>query len=149
MVVLARGTGYVTISRADTLTPNLDNQNEWFEPAPRLSHAVPDCGFLSLEVECKYQTLKRHISGPNHEGSGSDDDCDDVSDDYYDLDLLSKSAWNLKSALYYVTDIERFQPPRKKPRLVTRTYRLLCLKSTTSEELYTRKVSGNSVPNAL
>jgi hypothetical protein len=40
-----------------------------------------------------------------------------------------------------VTDIEHFQPKRKRPKVCHRTYRLLGLKSTTPEELYARKVS--------
>ena len=113
---------------------------EWFAPAPKLTHTVTDAGFLALEVECKYQSLKRHVTGSDDATTSSDDDDDyDVSDDD-DLDLISRSARYVKHGLYYVTDIERFQPPRKKPRLVTRTYRLLGLKSTTPEELFTRKV---------
>ena len=117
---------------------------EWFGPAPRLTHTVTHTGFLALEVECKYPSLKRHVTGADDATTSSDDD-DDVTDDDDDLDLLSRSARYVKHGLYYVTDIERFQPPRKKPRLVARTYRLLGLKSTTPEELYTRKVTSSHI----
>ena len=64
---------------------------------------------------------QRHMSDSS-EGSGSEDDYED-SEDEHDLDLISRSTRYVKYGLYYVTDIERFQPPRKKPKLVTRTYR--------------------------
>lgn len=46
----------------------------------------------------------------------------------------------MKQGLYYVTEMERFAPPRKRPRTVLKNYRLLSLRSTTPEELYQRKV---------
>lgn len=46
----------------------------------------------------------------------------------------------MKQGLYYVTEMERFAPPRKRPRTVLKNYRLLSLRSTTPEELYLRKV---------
>lgn len=46
----------------------------------------------------------------------------------------------MQSALYSITDIEKFQPKRKKSRVFHRTYRLIGLKSTTPEELYSRKI---------
>lgn len=48
-VILARGTGSVTVSSIKTLNNLLGNQPEWFEPAPRIS-GVHDGGFLGLEV---------------------------------------------------------------------------------------------------
>lgn len=53
-VILARGTGAVTVSSVKTLTNLLGKQPEWFEPAPRLS-AVHNGGFLGLEVGAGYQ----------------------------------------------------------------------------------------------
>jgi len=48
-----------------------------------------------------------------------------------------------------VTDMEYFQPKRKRPKLCHRTYRLLGLKSTTPEELYTRKVSEFDITRVI
>ena len=119
----------------------IEGHVEWFCPAPRVSAASPDAGFLSLEVDSKYRNLLKRQRSPDSETSDSDDNDADVSDDESDLDLLSRSSRMLRHGLYYLTDMQRFQPPRKKARLVTRTYRLLCLKSTTPEELFTRLVS--------
>lgn len=46
----------------------------------------------------------------------------------------------MQSTLYSITDIETFQPKRKKSKVLHRTYRILGLKSTTPEELYSRKI---------
>lgn len=46
----------------------------------------------------------------------------------------------MQSTLYSMTDIERFQPKKKKSKVLLRTYRILGLKSTTPEELYSRKI---------
>lgn len=46
----------------------------------------------------------------------------------------------MKQGLYYVTEMERFAPQRKRPRTVLKNYRLLSLRCTTPEELYQRKV---------
>jgi neuroblastoma-amplified sequence len=54
--------------------------------------------------------------------------------------MLGRGAGAVKSALYWVTDSDKFRPPRSDPKIMKRTYRLLGLKSTTPEELYTRKV---------
>lgn len=46
----------------------------------------------------------------------------------------------MQNALYSITDIEKFQPKRKKLKVFHRTYRLLGIKHTTPEELYSRKI---------
>lgn len=46
----------------------------------------------------------------------------------------------MQSTLYSITDIERFQPKKKKLKVLFRTYRIVGLKSTTPEELYSRKI---------
>lgn len=51
----------------------------------------------------------------------------------------------LNAVAYLVTDMERFRPRRKRLRLCRRTYRLLALRSTTPEELYSRKVSCGNI----
>lgn len=48
---------------------------------------------------------------------------------------------SIQAALYSFTDIERFEPKRKTPKVTQKTYRMIAIKKTTPEELYTRKVS--------
>lgn len=47
----------------------------------------------------------------------------------------------MKNALYLITDIEKFQPRRKKSIIFHRKYRLIGIKSTTPEDLYSRKIN--------
>lgn len=74
-----------------------------------------------------------HNSFLLHYQESSDDDDEDNS-------IVNQSTALVKSLIYIFTDMERFQPKRKRPKLLHKTYRLLGLKSTTPEELYTRKV---------
>lgn len=61
-------------------------------------------------------------------------------DELEPISILNYTTNLVQSTLYSITDIERFQPKRKKSRVLFRTYRILGLKSTTPEELYSRKI---------
>ena len=111
-----------------------------FPMAAIASWRILNCGWKAkppepyvLQCECRSHSLKRHLL------EGNEDEYED-SDDEDDATVVTRSTRVVKQVLYYVTDSERFQPPRKRPKLVSRTYRLIYLKSTTPEELYSRKV---------
>ncbi|KAL3201602.1 hypothetical protein MRX96_012629 [Rhipicephalus microplus] len=63
--------------------------------------------------------------------------------------LSGKASSVFRHALYYVTDSERFAPPRKKPIIITKLYRLLCVKSTTPEELFAAKIDAEEYGEAI
>ena len=63
-----------------------------------------------LQCNCQYSSLKRRPV------SDEEDDEYDDSDDELDSTLMTRSSKYLKTLAYYVTDIERFQPPRKRPK---------------------------------
>ena len=50
---------------------------------------------------------------------------------------------------FSLTESDRFAPPRKKPKLMVSTYKLLSLSSTTPEELYARKIEMEEYGEAL
>ena len=54
--------------------------------------------------------------------------------------ILKQAKEFIRSFMYWLTDSERFHPLVKKPRLISKTYRLLGLMSSTPQELYLRKV---------
>lgn len=92
---------------------------------------------FSLQCEIKLVPKRLRLeSRPGDEDEGEDDsDSDDensAKDRYFSY---------LKQGLYFVTEMERFAPPRKRPRTITKNFRLVSLRSTTPEELYQRKVS--------
>ncbi|XP_041364061.1 neuroblastoma-amplified sequence-like isoform X2 [Gigantopelta aegis] len=138
-LITARCTGAVTVSSVNTLKNLLGNSPEWFEPSPRVSE-THEGGFIG--IECEVQFPKKKLVA-----SGDSDDYDDSDDE--EGSWVTKTTRYTKQVLFYLTDSDKFQPPRKKPKLVTRLYRLIWLKSTTPEELYARKIDGEEYGEAL
>lgn len=78
---------------------------------------------------------------------GDEDEGEEDSDSDDEISAKARYSGYLKQGLYFVTEMERFAPPRKRPRTIVKTYRLVNLRSTTPEELYQRKViRGFSTP---
>ncbi|NXY05652.1 NBAS protein, partial [Pteruthius melanotis] len=143
-VILARCSGALTVSSVKTLRNLLGKACEWFESSPQVTSAH-DGGFLSLECEIKLVPKRLRLeSRPGDEDEGEDDsDSDDetsAKDRYFSY---------LKQGLYFVTEMERFAPPRKRPRTITKNFRLVSLRSTTPEELYQRKIDNEEYGEAL
>ncbi|XP_066851051.1 NBAS subunit of NRZ tethering complex isoform X3 [Anser cygnoides] len=143
-VILARCSGALTVSSVKTLRNLLGKSCEWFESSPQVTSAH-DGGFLSLECEIKLVPKRLRLeSRPGDEDEGEDDsDSDDensAKDRYFSY---------LKQGLYFVTEMERFAPPRKRPRTITKNFRLVSLRSTTPEELYQRKIDNEEYGEAL
>lgn len=72
--------------------------------------------------------------------AGEDDEGEEDSDSDQEVSAKTRYFGYIKQGLYLVTEMERFAPPRKRPRTFTKNYRLVSLRSTTPEELYQRKV---------
>ncbi|XP_051471909.1 NBAS subunit of NRZ tethering complex isoform X2 [Apus apus] len=143
-VILARCSGALTVSSVKTLRNLLGKSCEWFESSPQVTSAH-DGGFLSLECEIKLVPKRLRLeSRPGDEDEGEDDsDSDDetsAKDRYFSY---------LKQGLYFVTEMERFAPPRKRPRTISKNFRLVSLRSTTPEELYQRKIDNEDYGEAL
>uniref|UniRef100_A0A3P8SG81 NBAS subunit of NRZ tethering complex n=1 Tax=Amphiprion percula TaxID=161767 RepID=A0A3P8SG81_AMPPE len=121
---------------------------EWFEPSPSTHRRSRDGGFLSLECEVKLAQKRGRLGSSL---SGEDEDGDDGGDSDSDEEASAKARYfgYIKQGLYYVTEMERFAPPRKRPRTVSKNYRLVSLRSTTPEELYQRKIDNEEYGEAL
>ncbi|XP_068136383.1 NBAS subunit of NRZ tethering complex isoform X2 [Hyperolius riggenbachi] len=143
-VILARCSGSLTVSSVRTLKNLLGKSCEWFEPSPQVS-AAHDGGFLSLECEVKLAAKRSRLESRAGEEEYGDEDSD------CDEEMSAKARYfaYLKQGLYFVTEMERFAPPRKRPRTITKTYRLVSLRSTTPEELYQRKIDNEEYGEAL
>lgn len=89
-----------------------------------------------MKLAQKRGRLESSLAGGEEEegDEGGDSDSDDESS------AKARYFGYVKQGLYYVTEMERFAPPRKRPRTVMKNYRLVSLRSTTPEELYQRKV---------
>ncbi|XP_036003421.1 neuroblastoma-amplified sequence isoform X3 [Fundulus heteroclitus] len=151
VLILARCSGSVTVSSVRTLRNLLGKSCEWFEPSPRVT-AAHEGGFLSLECEVRLaQKRVRFESNLSSGSTGEEEEGDDGGDSDSDEESSAKARYfgYVKQGLYYVTEMERFAPPRKRPRTVIKNYRLVSLRSTTPEELYQRKIDNEEYGEAL
>ncbi|XP_050401138.2 NBAS subunit of NRZ tethering complex [Patella vulgata] len=136
-LILSRCTGALTISSIETLYNLLGPSPEWFSPSLRLSQTL-EGEFLGLE--CDYKLPERSILDTSDDFEDSDEE---------DITAVTKATRYTKQVLHYLTDSERFRPPRKKPIHVTKSYKLISLRSTTPEELYARKIDNEEYGEAL
>ncbi|KAM3930473.1 NBAS subunit of NRZ tethering complex isoform 2-T2 [Leptodactylus fuscus] len=143
-VILARCSGSLTVSSVKTLKNLLGKSCEWFEPSPQVT-AAHDGGFLSLECEAKLASKRSRMESRAGEDEYGDQDSD------FDDEMSAKDRYlsYIRQGLYYATEMERFAPPRKRPRTITKIYRLVSLRSTTPEELYQRKIDNEEYGEAL
>lgn len=72
--------------------------------------------------------------------AGDEDDGEEDSDSEHGMSAKARYFGYIKQGLYLVTEMERFVPPRKRPRTITKHYRLVSPRATTPEELFQRKV---------
>ncbi|XP_037669373.1 neuroblastoma-amplified sequence isoform X2 [Choloepus didactylus] len=143
-VTLARCSGALTVSSVKTLKNLLGKSCEWFEPSPQVT-ATHEGGFLSLECEIKLAPKRSRLETR----AGEDDEGEEDSDSDHDISAKARYFGYIKQGLYLVTEMERFAPPRKRPRTITKNYRLVSLRSTTPEELYQRKIESEEYAEAL
>lgn len=72
------------------------------------------------------------------------EESDDEDSSWVQLGKRSAAA-----VAYFMTDNERFAPPKKKSKIVRRTYRMIGLISTTPDELYARKIENEEYGEAI
>ncbi|GIY81302.1 neuroblastoma-amplified sequence [Caerostris extrusa] len=142
-IIIARRCGSVTVSSIKTLQNLLGASPEWFEPSPAVT-SFCDRDFWRL----KFSEIRVKGKKKSENVDDADDD-EESSDDEEPPSIFAYSYGLLQRTLYFITDSDRFQPPRKKTKMITKIYRLLCLKSTTPEELYTRKITNEEYGEAL
>ncbi|XP_062934225.1 NBAS subunit of NRZ tethering complex isoform X2 [Cynocephalus volans] len=143
-VTLARCSGALTVSSVKSLKNLLGKSCEWFEPSPQVT-AAHDGRFLSLECEIKLAPKRSRLEIK----AGEEDEGEEDSDSDHEISAKARYFGYIKQGLYLVTEMERFAPPRKRPRTITKNYRLVSLRSTTPEELYQRKIESEEYEEAL
>lgn len=139
-VIMVRRCGAVTVSSISSLKNLLGISPEWFEPSPAVT-SFCDRGFLAMECEVQIKSKRRKLDETEFD--------DDESSEDEEPSIFAYSAQLVQKVLFFISDSDRFQPPRKKIKVMSKTYRLLCLKSTTPEELYTRKINNEEYGEAL
>ena len=88
-----------------------------------------------LVVRGRRQSTREESAGEDPEDELEVETDDDEEDGWLGVGKRSASA-----IAYFITDSEKFAPPKKKAKVVRRTYRMLALVSTSPEELYNRKI---------
>ncbi|CAD6224651.1 GSCOCG00005485001-RA-CDS [Cotesia congregata] len=148
-IIIARYSGAISVCSITDLKNLLGACPEFLFGQPQIAEFLLGKGFLCLDCETIITTKKRmqesSLDGHNSEASDSEKEEDELES----LTLMNYLTNLLRSALYSITDIESFQPKRKKAKILQRTYRILGLKSTTPEELYSRKIDLEEYDEAL
>ncbi|XP_076245721.1 NBAS subunit of NRZ tethering complex [Calliopsis andreniformis] len=148
-IIVARYSGSTSVCSIKNLKNLLGTSPEFLAGQPQICELGPDRGFLCLDCET-YITSKKRNRETSPEGQILEASSESEEDDELEpISILNYTTNLMQSTLYSITDIERFQPKRKKSRVLFRTYKILGLKSTTPEELYSRKIDIEEYEEAL
>ncbi|XP_026319557.1 neuroblastoma-amplified sequence-like [Hyposmocoma kahamanoa] len=139
-IILSRFSGAVTVCDIKDMINILGKKPEFFQGAPHVTCAL-DGTFMVLECETNVLPAKKSNSSESMEVVQAECEVEDSM-----LDLTKEL---IKSVLYSITDIETFQPRPKRITVVSRIYRLLGVKSTTPDELFSRKIESGNYAEAL
>ncbi|RVE47807.1 hypothetical protein evm_007562 [Chilo suppressalis] len=139
-LILSRFSGAVTVCSITDMVNLLGKKPEFFQGTPQVTCAH-DGAFMALECESNVLPAKKSRSDESMEVVKAEADVEDSM-----LDLTKEL---FKSVLYAITDIEAFQPRPRRITVVSRIYRLLGVKSTTPNELFSRKIESGSYSEAL
>ncbi|EZA57952.1 Neuroblastoma-amplified sequence [Ooceraea biroi] len=148
-IIIARYSGSTSVCSTWNLKNLLGISPEFLAGQPQICELSSEKGCLCLDCETIITSKKRsrqssdgHLPEASSESEKDDDELEPVT-------ILNYTTNLVQSTLYSITDIERFQPKRKKSKVFHRTYRILGLKSTTPEELYSRKIDIEEYEEAL
>ncbi|XP_076658373.1 NBAS subunit of NRZ tethering complex isoform X1 [Halictus rubicundus] len=145
-IIIARYAGSTSVCATKNLKNLLGMSPEFLAGQPQICELGSDRGFLCLDCETFLTSKKRNRESSVEEVSSESEEEDDELEP---VSILNYTTNLMQSTLYSITDIERFQPKRKKSKVLFRTYRILGLKSTTPEELYSRKIDIEEYEEAL
>ena len=141
--MLARMSGAVTVLVTQDLTNLLGDS---LKGVPRLSHRL-EKGFFGLECDLSIRG-RRPSSFDDSAGEDPDVELED-SDGEGLASFLAMGKRGASALAFYVTDSETFAPPKKKAKIVRKTFRLMALVSTSPRELYARKIGAEEYGEAI
>ncbi|XP_043241723.1 neuroblastoma-amplified sequence-like [Amphibalanus amphitrite] len=146
--ILARRNGAVTVSDADSLENLLGESPEFFSGAPRVSAGrAAGAGQACLVLECERRTESARKRAES--GRTTDEEEDGEEEEEPTPGVPRRLLDGVRSGLHWLTDSERFEPARRRARLSHTLYRLTCLRSTTPQQLYARKIELGEYGEAL
>ncbi|XP_060808469.1 NBAS subunit of NRZ tethering complex [Amyelois transitella] len=139
-LIVSRFSGAVSICNIADMVNILGKKPEFFQGAPKVTRAQ-DGAFMALECESNVLPARK---------SRSDESLEVVKVESEQEESTYEAVKELiKWVLYGITDMETFQPRPKTITVMSRVYRLLALKSTTPEELFSRKIESGNYTEAL
>ncbi|XP_022807104.1 neuroblastoma-amplified sequence-like isoform X1 [Stylophora pistillata] len=151
-LILSHSIGALTVSSVEKSLYNLlGSHPEMCEPWSRIT-AAHDKGFLILEFEgrdSKSESDEDDEEETTFMSRKEDGKSESDEDDDEETTFMSRTKHFTNQVLFFLTESERFQQPVKIRRVLQRTYRLVCLRSTTPEELYARKIELEEYGEAL
>ncbi|XP_017875232.2 neuroblastoma-amplified sequence-like [Ceratina calcarata] len=149
-IIIARCSGPTSVCSIKNLKNLLGTCPEFLAEQLQICELGSNRGLLCLDCET-YVTSKKRNRETNAENQTleASSESEEETDELEATNILNYTTHLVQSTLYSITDIERFQPKRKKSKVLFRTYRILGLKSTTPEELYSRKIDIEEYEEAL
>ncbi|XP_071861564.1 NBAS subunit of NRZ tethering complex isoform X2 [Bombus fervidus] len=148
-IIITRCSGSTSVCSTTDLKNLLGSSPEFLAGQPQIHELGSDRGFLCLDCETYITSKKRNRESNTESQTSASSESEEESDELQSASILNYTTNLMQSTLYSITDIERFQPKKKKSRVLFRTYRILGLKSTTPEELYSRKIDIEEYEEAL
>ncbi|XP_063357979.1 NBAS subunit of NRZ tethering complex-like [Cydia amplana] len=139
-VIVSRFSGAVSVCHIENMVNILGKKPEFFQGAPRVTMAHAGT-FMVLECESNVLPSKRARSDDSVKMVQIEPDTEDTM-----LDLTREL---FKSVMFAITDMETFQPRPRRVTVVARVYRLLGVRSTTPQELFSRKIESGNYSEAL
>ncbi|KAK1127326.1 hypothetical protein K0M31_003870 [Melipona bicolor] len=148
-IIIARCSGSTSVCSTTDLKNLLGPSPEFLASQPQIYEFGSDRGFLCLDCETYITSKKRNRDSNTENQTSVSSESEEESDELEPTSILNYTTNLMQSTLYSITDIERFQPKKKKLKVLFRTYRIVGLKSTTPEELYSRKIDIEEYEEAL
>ncbi|PIK59421.1 putative neuroblastoma-amplified sequence [Apostichopus japonicus] len=149
-LILARFSGALAVCSSSDLKNRLGDAAEQLDSAPRLTPRFGK-GFLALEhwVPMTPQSSSLNILLCFNVNPFTSPSSSPLPLLFHLHLVVSLMRILFPQALYFITDSERFQPPRKKTKVMKHTYRLVSLHETTPQELYARRIQNEEYGEAL
>ncbi|KAK3925364.1 Neuroblastoma-amplified sequence [Frankliniella fusca] len=148
-LVLVRNSGAVSVCEISSLQNLLGESPEFLAGPAQVRRFHNEKGFLALECELDILSNGRNSGEETFEEDSLLEVSDDEGENEAPATVVQHVITILNAVAYLVTDMERFRPKRRRLKLCRRTYRLLALRSTTPEELYSRKLDNEEYGEAL
>ncbi|KAF6217296.1 hypothetical protein GE061_001650 [Apolygus lucorum] len=131
-LIVSRKDGSISVHHIETFEVCYGSGSELLSGHPRITSTEHFPGFVTLE--CDSVLLSPSPEDSLYEGERS---------------FFDTSSEMIQNTIYYITDLETFQPKKKSVKVIQKIYRMIGVKSTTPEELFWRKIDSNEYSGAL